>query len=323
VSPLRPFLCLLLLAACKRDDTDTDTDPEIGSLADAVPEDGYAGHLAEIEALSPESSGWRTAGGDGDAAARAYVTAELEALGWTVREDPVRWGIPLRSTANLVAELPGTDPEAGIVMLMAHGDSQAVGPGMNDNGSGVVALLTVAEAIDRWPGTLRAGVRLVVPAWEEGPAVGSWLYFSRLSEAERDQHLAFLNLDMLGSVNGGRFVLDPSVGSPDTPLGDGSAELTAAVAARWDEEGLPWAYGEEMGADHTWALDYDIPTTALYAGSMEVVTAEQAALFGTIEGQPMDPCYHAACDVSGNVDVELALTHVRAAAAAVEAIGGP
>lgn len=52
----------------------------------------------------------------------------------------------VRPTANVLAELPGTNDD-NVVMLGAHLDSVPEGPGINDNGSGSGAVLEVAEAM--------------------------------------------------------------------------------------------------------------------------------------------------------------------------------
>ena len=52
--------------------------------------------------------------------------------------------------ANVIAELPGTDPGAGVIYVGAHHDTQAGTPGADDNGSGTVILLETARLVHTW-----------------------------------------------------------------------------------------------------------------------------------------------------------------------------
>ena len=107
---------------------------------------------------------------------------------------------------NVIAQL-GDGPS--VVMLGAHLDSVLDGPGINDNGSGVAALLEVAR------GLVAAGVpegwavRIGLWGGEEFGTIGSRAYAATL----RDEVAAYLNLDMTGSVNGANLIYD-EVGAP-------------------------------------------------------------------------------------------------------------
>ncbi len=48
---------------------------------------------------------------------------------------------------NIVVRLPGGDPNAGAILLSAHHDSVAAGPGAGDDGSGVAVLLELARLL--------------------------------------------------------------------------------------------------------------------------------------------------------------------------------
>ena len=63
------------------------------------------------------------------------------------------------ATRSIIAELPGSEPGL-VVMLGAHLDSVVDGPGINDNGSGVAALLELARALggSQPRATIRLGV---------------------------------------------------------------------------------------------------------------------------------------------------------------------
>ena len=109
-----------------------------------------------------------------------------------------------RSTANVVADLSGGGGQ-DVVMAGAHLDSVTDGPGINDNGSGVAALLESAEAMAAAPGERRRALRFAFWGAEELGLIGSRRYLRRLERKERQRIVSYLNLDMVGSPNAGRF----------------------------------------------------------------------------------------------------------------------
>ncbi len=89
-------------------------------------------------------------GSAANAEVRARIVAELERLGY---EPDVQAGFACSrlwpvcaGVQNVVAHLPGTGDGEG-VLLAAHYDSVAAGPGAGDDGAGVAALLEVARAL--------------------------------------------------------------------------------------------------------------------------------------------------------------------------------
>lgn len=119
---------------------------------------------------------------------RDFITRTLIAAGWTVSEQPFDTGV------NIVAERPGTDPNAGTLLVGAHYDSVQGSPGADDNATGVVVALEVARLLgDRK--TLRP-LRIVLFDQEEAGLVGSYAY------AQRPENLNNLDgvviLEMLG-----------------------------------------------------------------------------------------------------------------------------
>jgi hypothetical protein len=92
-------------------------------------------------------------------------------------------------TRSILAELPGTDPGA-VIMLGAHLDSVIEGPGINDDGSGVAALLEIARALG---GTRpRATIRLAFWSGEELGLHGSVRYASTLSTGDARAILVYV-----------------------------------------------------------------------------------------------------------------------------------
>ncbi|HEX2136179.1 MAG TPA: M20/M25/M40 family metallo-hydrolase [Microvirga sp.] len=207
-----------------------------------------------------------------------------------------------RASKNVVAETPAGDDRRPVAVVGAHLDSVRDGPGLNDNGSGVAAVLAAAANLAGDP-PASGGLRVRFGFWgaEEVGLLGSRNYVSRLSEEERKRIALYVNLDMVGSRNFARLVLaDPEV------------EGVAATAARamldhFAGRSLP---AERRGLGPLGAFSTDmasfkgrgIPTIGLYTGSAELKREDQVAAFGGTAGQPHDTCYHRACDTIANVN---------------------
>ncbi len=226
-----------------------------------------------------------------------HVVSTLRAAGYeTDLRDVTVDGV---ASTNVLAELRGAGPR--VVMIGAHLDSVAAGPGINDNGSGVATLLVIAEQLRALPPP-DATIRFAFWGAEEGGPFGSRAYVESLSGEERAEIVAYLNFDMLASPNAVRFVYDED----DAP--EGSDELTARFVAALEDAGLGWdRIDVDRRSDHGPFAAAGIPIGGLFSGGRELVTEEQAAGSGAVAGRPSDPCSDARCDTIDNVDLA---THV-------------
>ncbi len=201
---------------------------------------------------------------------------------------------PTRSTSPTAGSEPGV-----VVMLGAHLDSVIDGPGMNDDGSGVAALLEIARALG---GTRpRATIRLAFWSGEELGLHGSYGYATSLSADGRRAILVYLNADMIGSRNGfaGIYSL------PGAPVGSAAVhDLLAAAVGRAGGAAVGVDLGS--GSDHAGFVEGGIAVGGVFSGANEPVTVDQAAASGAIAGRPADPCYHLTCDDLANLDTRLA-----------------
>ncbi|HEX2222104.1 MAG TPA: M20/M25/M40 family metallo-hydrolase [Candidatus Limnocylindria bacterium] len=192
------------------------------------------------------------------------------------------------TSVNLTADRRGTGD--GVVVVGAHLDSVLEGPGINDNGSGVAALLEIATALAERPPP-RHTVRFAFWSGEELGVLGSRAYVDSLDARDLDALVAYLNADMLASHNAGRFVYADDGAAP------GSEPITDLLLDRLDSTGAP-AEPVDLrgGSDHGPFLRAGVPTGGVYSGGLERMTPEQAARFGGDAAEPMDSCYHLACD---------------------------
>lgn len=224
-----------------------------------------------------------------------------------------------RTTRNILVERIGTDPSQ-VVMFGAHLDSVPAGPGINDNGTGSMAMLAIAERLAQCD-----PARTVRFAWwgaEEVGLVGSRHYVDNLSDADRQSLLFYLNFDMIGSPNYVRFVHDGDGSRYGNEGAPGSDALEQFFHDHFAAQDLPLEEARFDGrSDYGPFLDADIPTGGLATGAEGSKTGMQAQLYGGAQGEAYDPCYHLACDEDVNIATEEYARLTTAIAAAVTRFG--
>jgi hypothetical protein len=146
-----------------------------------------------------------------------------------------RAGYETATSANVVAEIPGTEPDAARVVVGAHYDTQLESPGAADNATGLAALLGIARA---WAGLrpLRT-IELVAFGVEEPAAWGASNFVAR---RDPESIAAMVNLDALGPpIDATRtIVADPRV----APFAAESAAATGwEVEQQLDARDFPYA----------------------------------------------------------------------------------
>jgi Zn-dependent M28 family amino/carboxypeptidase len=199
-------------------------------------------------------------------------------------------------SVNVIADLPGR--KGGAVLLGAHLDSVASGPGLNDNASGSALVLEVARQARRLGVRRVRGLRFAFWGAEELGLVGSSAYVRGLGATRRSQLRAVLNFDMVGSSNFARFVYDGETGPP------GSVRIEQLFRAYFsahrqavDEIALGGS------SDHAPFAQAGLPVGGLFTGADSLKSDELAQRFGGTADRPYDPCYHQPCDRLANVNV--------------------
>jgi hypothetical protein len=213
-----------------------------------------------------------------------------------------------RTGRNVIAELAGSEGTR-VTMAGAHLDSVADGPGVNDNGSGISALLAIAARLSRGERP-RDTIRLAFWTAEELGLYGSRRHVALLDERERRRLRAYVNLDMVASPNA---VLET--------YGSGAAEraLRRALDARGP---LPGRASIAGASDHAPFVRAGVEVGGVFTGASERVSARDARRFGARAGRPADPCYHRACDTLGNADRGTLKTATGAVDAALRSLAG-
>ena len=211
-----------------------------------------------------------------------------------------------RTTSNVIADYPGGRTDRTLI-VGAHLDSVPVGPGINDNGSGVAGILEIALQMRKLHIKPTNHVRFAFWGAEESspPQWGSQAYLEELSKAKRKDIARYLNFDMIGSPNFVRFVYDGD--GPTLPLGrpapEGSGQIEQVFLDYFASQNLATEPIPFDGrSDYQSFFDEGIPAGGAISGAEGIKTPEQAAIYGGTAGEPYDSCYHQACDTINNLN---------------------
>ena len=186
-----------------------------------------------------------------------------------------------------------------VVVVGAHLDSVPAGPGINDDGSGTAALLSMAEEISRGHYNLRQKIRFAWWGAEENGLVGSTYYAHTLSDAEVAKIDVMLDYDMLASPNYVRFIYDGdgSTFGADVSGPPGSGKVESVFDDWFTAQGMQSDRVAFDGrSDYVGFTDRGIPAGGVFAGAEVPKTPEQEAIYGGAAGSAFDPCYHEICD---------------------------
>lgn len=207
---------------------------------------------------------------------------------------------------NVIAQTK-TGSDANVVMAGAHLDSVPEGAGINDNGSGVAAVLETAVRLGSSPPVHN---RLRFGFWgaEELGLIGSRNYVESLDLAALKNIALYLNFDMLASPNPGYFTYDGDQSLPMDARGkpvvpEGSAGIERTLVAYLKSVGKT---AQDTSFDGR--SDYDgftlagIPAGGLFSGAEGKMSADQAKLWGGTADQPFDPNYHQKGDTLDHID---------------------
>jgi Zn-dependent M28 family amino/carboxypeptidase len=263
-------------------------------VADNVVEEHIAGTLGETNSVKipvvgvskADGAQLRSSGGP----ATVHVSADTQTI----------------SARNVIAQTK-TGSTSDVVMAGAHLDSVPEGPGINDNGSGVAAVLETALQLGPSPG-IRNAVRFGFWGAEELGLIGSRKYVESLDVNALKDIALYLNFDMLASPNPGYFTYDGDQslpadkrGSPIVP--EGSAGIERELAAYLNSAGkTPQDTSFDGRSDYDGFTQAGIPAGGLFSGAENKKSADEAKLWGGPEDQPFDPNYHKSTDTLEHID---------------------
>ncbi|MBR0553126.1 M28 family peptidase [Sphingomonadaceae bacterium LXI357] len=187
-------------------------------------------------------------------------------------------------TTNAVGYLPGSDPQAGVILFSAHLDHLGMRPdgtmmpGANDDASGTTAVLELAHALAAGK-QHRRGILFVAYGSEEIGGFGS-KYFGAHPPVPLDDIIANIEVEMIGAQ-------DPKL--PDGTMmmtGFGRSNLGPALAA----------HGALVTKD-------PYPEQHFFQRSDNYSLALKGVVAHTISGWAVVPTYHSPKDTIGNLDI--------------------
>ena len=170
--------------------------------------------------------------------------------GATTARLTVRGGMDESMSQNVIAEIPGTDPDAGVLFMGAHHDTQAGSPGADDNATGVIGVLECARLLASQPH--RRTLRLISFGCEEQLSLGSAAYVrAHRDELGRNGKFMF-NLDSYGSGLGWNVLI---VNGPE--------EMVQAIRQSYEPRGIFFQFAERIDpyADHFPFVAAGVPAT--------------------------------------------------------------
>ena len=240
------------------------------------------------------------------------VVSVTKSIGVELRAQPGPTTIKLNASTqsfkarNVIAQTKTGSP-TDVVMAGAHLDSVPAGPGINDDGSGVAAVLETAVQLGNSP-QVRNAVRFGFWGAEELGLIGSRNYVESLDIDALKNIALYLNFDMIASPNPGYFTYDgdqslplDSRGQPVVP--EGSAGIERSFAAYLQSVGKT-----SRDTSFDGRSDYDgftlagIPAGGLFSGAEVKKSDYEAKLWGGNANEPFDPNYHQKTDTLDHID---------------------
>eukprot|EP01080_Neovahlkampfia_damariscottae_P004016 gene4016-7272_t len=207
-------------------------------------------------------------------------------------------------------------PSKKMIVIGGHLDSSSGSPGLNDNGSGVAALLEMAIQFFNLGIALDTSYEVRFAFWGAGEvgSFGSKYYVSSLFDPS--SVVAYVNLDTLASPNYIRGIFDGRTAS-NPAIRPFSAKISQYYRNYFDKQKEKW---KNLPMDSMTQNDFvpfinaGIPVGGMTAGSTDIKSIEERNMFQGIADAELDPCHHKPCDSLENVNLE-ALTQLAKATA--------
>ena len=275
-----------------------------GASAIVVFNEGQPGRTTRCRARSARRSAFRPSassyqlGADAVTAIRGGATVTWHISTSTISEN--------RITNNVIADSPFGDPDRTVV-VSAHNDSVLAGPGINDDGSGTSMDLELARNLGK-AGRHAAQPRALPVGRRRGAGPARLAVLRRLAERRRaradhrDARLRHGRLAELRAAGVRRRRLDVRAGRRPGRTAPGFIE---SLFTRWFDgrgqahEPIPF----DGRSDYVRVHQRGHPRRRRVHRRRGRQDRAGAALFGGIAGEPLDPCYHQACDTIDNLNL--------------------
>ncbi len=280
-------ILLLVLTGCSAPPQTEDpaTPPlEVPSEPSAVPEIDRSAAMTQLKNdLTELTRNPRPLGSAGEAQAANYLVQRFTSMGYAVTRQ--EYATEYSGTGTNVIAV--RENSGDILVISAHHDSFPTSFGANDNGSGVAALLQIAQQLAQVETDTE--LRFISFTDEENGKNGSRYYVESLTDAERDRMVGCLQLDMLGGLGS-----------------DGSKVYTTDGSANWLSDLL-------MTCDNSLTLDAE---TASDHASFQLAGIPAVMISQNGQGY----LYHSAGDTAGSIDLDAVYAAVETAVSTLRRI---
>ena len=147
---------------------------------------------------------------------------------------------------NIIATINGTDQSNNAVFIIsAHYDTYENSPGANDDGSGIVTLLTIAEILSNY--SFNHTIKFIAFSGEEVGAYGSYFYAKEAYE-NKENIFAVLNVDIIGFA--------------ETSLGGKTIRFFSEEQSKWISD-----YARDVSIKYNDLIDISVEILPNYPGS--------------------------------------------------------
>lgn len=213
------------------------------------------------------------------------------------------------SSRNVLAQTETGSPHEAIV-VGAHLDGPRDGPGINDNATGVAAVLETALQLGPLAPVNNA-VRFVFWGADEDGLNGVTDYVFGMDGNQLNDIAMYLDFTVLGSPNAGFFTDDGDQSGPPTPgiafgdVPDGSAGIERTLGGYLNLAGKrPADMPLGTRTDYHPFMVAGVPIGGLTTGATQPKTTVQARLWGGQAGAPFDPNFQGPRDTVDAVNRE-------------------
>ena len=257
-----------------------------------------------------------------DRAAR-YISAQLSSGAYAPQLQT--FDVAKIPVSNVEATLTGTDQPAEIVVVGAHYDSVSGCPGANDNGTGVAAMLELAQRFSRRPQPRT--LRFVAFANEEPPFfrtahMGSVVY-ANAAKDRGDRIVAMLALETMGFYSDEKGIQQypaeiaahyPDVGNFIGFVANSASEWLLLASQRAFERRTRFPVQALAAPDDVAGVGWSDHWAFWQAGYSAMMVTDTAPF--------RYPWYHTAEDTPGKVDYEKLADVIDGLEAVIEALAG-
>nr|WP_180173106.1 M20/M25/M40 family metallo-hydrolase [Acinetobacter sp. YH12029] len=274
-------------------------------------------HLQTFEEIAEQNGGNRAVGTAGGLASAQYILKQAKKAGLHAQMLPFE-NREKTGGQNIVIEIEGQSKDTAVI-VDAHYDSVKMGPGINDNASGVAVLLALLQ--DYAKQKVKPKHTLYLAFWdsEEVGIAGSQAFVKSLSEKQIQGIQAYINVDMVGTKN------------PNIMIADGDHSSIAEMAAQFKANGLIQSdyqpildsmsqlpkHPQDAALEQSMRQYFKTNNIQIKDDVTTLTASDTLPFLGKVpvtslilfneqmKGDELEfaPCYHKACDTIDGVDV--------------------